>query len=43
MSLENAHLGAENALLEAFMISNGYVINQKVEWDTIFVKKDLLL
>ena len=43
ISLENAHLGAENALLEAHMIKNGYEIKQKVDWDTIFVKKGLVL
>ena len=41
LSVENVHLGADNALLEAFMISHGYVINQRVEYDIIFIKKEL--
>jgi hypothetical protein len=43
ISLESNHLGTDNALLEAHMIKNGYEIKQKVEWDTIFVKKGLVL
>jgi hypothetical protein len=38
ISLENFHLGAQNELVEKHMISNGYTIYKKVEYDTIFVK-----
>jgi hypothetical protein len=38
ISLENFHLGDDNALLEKHMEKNGYTILKKVEFDTIFVK-----